>query len=96
MSSTVLSRLPPIFISHGAPSLYLSTSAESFAFYRNLGKSYLERTPKVEAVVVFSAHWETDDSVHVTTAEKHEQVIFLFLFLLVLLFNFSNFINIFF
>jgi len=94
MATTVISRLAPIFISHGSPALYMETKTESYAFYRNLGKSYLERTPKIEAVVIFSAHWDTSDSVHVTTAAKHNQVIFFF-FSLFFIFFFILFILIF-
>lgn len=95
MATTVISRLAPIFISHGSPALYMETKTESYAFYRNLGKSYLERTPKIEAVVIFSAHWDTSDSVHVTTAAKHNQVIFFSLFFILFILIFYYFIILF-
>jgi len=88
MATNLLNRLAPIFISHGSPNLYMDTLSESFAFYRNLGKSYLERTPRIEAVVIFSAHWDTSDSIHVTTSAKHNQVRFSFLLLSFFLFFF--------
>ena len=95
METTVISRLAPIFISHGSPALYMETKTESYAFYHNLGKSYLERTPKIEAIVIFSAHWDTSDSVHVTTAAKHNQVIFFFPFYFYLLFIYLLFYHLF-
>lgn len=51
----VTAMLPTIFLSHGAPTLPL-TDAPASQFLRGLGASM----PRPKAIVVVSAHWETD------------------------------------
>ena len=47
--------LPGIFVSHGAPTLYLETQPTR-TFLIELG----QRLPRPRAVVCVSAHWTTD------------------------------------
>jgi len=72
-ASASASRIPPLFISHGGPNLYL-TKDQSFKFYQSLGQRVFKEHSQLKAVVVFSAHWETDRYVKVNSNPKPPQV----------------------
>ncbi len=63
------SKLPTLFISHGAPTLAMENNATT-QFLANLGKSL----PKPEAIVCISAHWETEATA--VTAWKRSDLIY--------------------
>lgn len=55
---------PAAFISHGSPMVALESDA-----YPQAMKAFGESVASARAVVVVSAHWETQDAVHVTASE---------------------------
>lgn len=59
--------LPSLFISHGSPMLALEKGSDQ-DFLRKLGQSYSPR-----AILVVSAHWETDD-LQVSNASQPETI----------------------
>jgi len=67
-------RIPPLFLSHGSPSLALEKEDPSFLFFQQLGKD-LAKEYSIKAIVVFSAHWITDGAVKVTTNPSPTQVL---------------------
>lgn len=48
-------RMPVVFLSHGAPDIVLQPQAATLAYWRHLG----EILPRPKAILVISAHWET-------------------------------------
>jgi len=60
--------LPSLFLSHGAPTLPL-TDTPARAFLRELGS----KLPRPKAILVISAHWETD--VPTVSAVEHNETI---------------------
>jgi len=48
-------RIPPVFFAHGAPTLALEDTAAS-----RFLKSFAATQPRPKAIVILSAHWETD------------------------------------
>jgi 4,5-DOPA dioxygenase extradiol len=63
-----MSRLPSIFISHGSPMHALEPGAAGEA-WKALGR----RFPKPAAILIASAHWETNVPM-LTGAEKPETI----------------------
>ncbi|WP_321800755.1 class III extradiol ring-cleavage dioxygenase [Caballeronia sp. J97] len=63
-----MSRLPTVFISHGAPTLPIDPSMPSSEF-ASLGKSL----PRPRAILVLSAHWGTGQPV-ASTSERPETI----------------------
>lgn len=63
-----MSRLPPIFVSHGAPTLPMD-DVPAREFLRGLGKAM----PHPKAILVVSAHWETEAPT-VSVAAKPETI----------------------
>jgi len=61
-------RFPAIFVSHGAPTLPMETSA-AHEFLSGLGKSL----GKPKAVVVVSAHWESGEAA-VSTVDRPDTI----------------------
>lgn len=55
--------MPSIFVSHGSPMMALEKNATT-AFFHRLGEKY----PTPTAIVMFSAHYDKSDAVHVTGA----------------------------
>jgi 4,5-DOPA dioxygenase extradiol len=62
-----LMRFPSVFVSHGAPSLFLESGQPAHQFLRDFGRE-LGRT---DAILVISAHWETAEPT-LTTAARLE------------------------
>jgi 4,5-DOPA dioxygenase extradiol len=51
--------LPVLFISHGAPNLYLSTQMTAYKFLNSMNSNYLaDVQDKIKSILVISAHWE--------------------------------------
>lgn len=65
---TIAQPLPALFVSHGAPTLALEHNA-AHDFFNRLAS----RLPRPQAIVVFSAHWDTPDT-RVTAAARHETI----------------------
>lgn len=57
------SRIPTLFISHGAPNLEI-TAPNTAKFFQQLGKKI-----KPKAIVCVSAHWNTKDSIQITNSQ---------------------------
>ena len=64
--------LPSIFVSHGAPTLAIEPS-DAREFLRDLGRELDRRYGRPSAVLVVSAHWETDAPT-ISTAEHPETI----------------------
>jgi 4,5-DOPA dioxygenase extradiol len=64
----VTQRIPPVFVSHGAPTLVLE-DLPARHFLAKLG----EELPRPKAILCVSAHWETDQTT-VSTAERPETI----------------------
>jgi aromatic ring-opening dioxygenase catalytic subunit (LigB family) len=70
--------LPVLFISHGAPNLYLTPHLPVFGFLNNLAKpspheSFHIPKHKVKSILVISAHW-MEEFPQVNTASIPEQI----------------------
>tara|TARA_R110000787_G_scaffold63679_11_gene144002 strand:- start:83440 stop:84234 length:795 start_codon:yes stop_codon:yes gene_type:complete len=63
-----ISKIPSLFVSHGAPTIALDNS-EAHRFLQKMAES----VPAPRAILVVSAHWETDRP-HVSTAETPETI----------------------
>jgi 4,5-DOPA dioxygenase extradiol len=61
-------RMPVAFISHGSPMVAIETGGYQAALER-FGR---EHQPK--AIVVISAHWDSGDTVRITSAAKHQLI----------------------
>ena len=57
--------MPSLFISHGSPTVLIEENSAGRAFLSNLG----DNLSKPKAILVISAHWETDTPI-LTTAKK--------------------------
>jgi 4,5-DOPA dioxygenase extradiol len=64
----VTQRIPPVFVSHGAPTLVLE-DLPARDFLTGLGRDL----PRPKAILCVSAHWETADPA-VSTAERPETI----------------------
>ena len=64
-----MSTLPTLFVSHGAPTLAIVDSPAS-RFLRELGKTL----PRPKAILVASAHWESQSGPAVSLATKPETI----------------------
>ncbi|MEQ8604653.1 MAG: class III extradiol ring-cleavage dioxygenase [Marivibrio sp.] len=53
-------RQPALFISHGAPTIPIDEGAEAKAFLEGLGAALEDEVGRPSAILVLSAHWETD------------------------------------
>lgn len=60
-----MTKLPALFISHGAPTVAIQNSAARM-FLAGLGREL----PRPTSIVVVSAHWEIEGEVRVTGAER--------------------------
>jgi 4,5-DOPA dioxygenase extradiol len=60
---------PAVFIGHGSPMV-----AIEFDDYTEQLCSFMEKLPPPQAIVVVSAHWETDGGIRVTANEYPEQI----------------------
>ena len=72
-AASISKRIPPLFISHGGPNLYI-VKDESYNFYRSLGDKIRAEYPNLRAVVVVSAHWDEDGPIRVNTSPNPPQV----------------------
>ncbi|HYD63599.1 MAG TPA: class III extradiol ring-cleavage dioxygenase [Noviherbaspirillum sp.] len=64
-----MNRLPTLFVSHGSPMLAIEDSPAS-RFLRGLGNSI----PRPRAILMASAHWESQGSIAVNLAERPETI----------------------
>jgi 4,5-DOPA dioxygenase extradiol len=61
-------RMPVAFVSHGSPMVAIETGS----FQEALGRFGREQRPR--ALVVISAHWESGDTVRITSAAAHHLI----------------------
>ncbi|KAJ3416163.1 hypothetical protein HDV05_002808 [Chytridiales sp. JEL 0842] len=64
-------RQPTYFLAHGNPTWLGLPNASGPTFLKSLGKKLLSSPNRPKAVVIISAHWETQPHVKVTTVDKH-------------------------
>ncbi len=64
-----MNRLPTLFLSHGAPNIVIDRKNPTHKFLKELSA----KLPKPKAVVVFSAHWQSND-VKITGSKKPQQI----------------------
>jgi 4,5-DOPA dioxygenase extradiol len=64
-----MSVLPGLFVSHGAPTLAIDYADPTHVFLKQLGG----RIPRPKAILMVSAHWDTDVAT-ITSAPRHTTV----------------------
>ncbi|CAJ0768753.1 10423_t:CDS:2 [Entrophospora sp. SA101] len=67
--------LPCYYISHGGPPLVLNHDDKAYNFLKSWGEKILNEI-KPKAIVVISAHWETDDTIKVGSFDNTTPIIY--------------------
>ncbi|CAG8664700.1 4518_t:CDS:2 [Ambispora gerdemannii] len=75
MSLNSTKRTPCYFVGHGSPFIVLHQHSEAHKFLQRWGKK-VEQEIKPKAIVIISAHWETDDMVKVGKFEGDTPLFF--------------------
>ncbi|CAG8759742.1 10885_t:CDS:2 [Dentiscutata erythropus] len=75
MSSDTTSRLPCYFLSHGGPTTVLDTENAEYKFLQQWGDKVLNEI-KPKAIVIISAHWETNGEIKVGKFEGETPIIY--------------------
>ncbi|AOE49454.1 dioxygenase family protein [Kangiella sediminilitoris] len=63
------STMPTLFLSHGSPMLAVQDN-DTTQFFTSLG----QLLPRPKAIVIFSAHYDESDSIHITSGSKFETI----------------------
>jgi 4,5-DOPA dioxygenase extradiol len=66
---------PSLFISHGSPELILQDTPAKH-FYCQLADQLAQDTPRPDAIIVISAHWETPAPIVGITASANPEIIY--------------------
>lgn len=64
-----MNKLPTLFLSHGAPNIVIDKNNPTHKFFKELANKF----PKPDAIVVFSAHWQSG-GIRITGSEKPQQI----------------------